>query len=430
MKRIHMAYYKSGLDVEIAEQNLLDILAPKEMQPLPDLAGELLHKLENPLGTLPFSVLCQGKKRICVMICDLSRPMQTNKVLPVVLRQIEQSNPQAQINVLIALGTHRPLSPAEIDYLCGEEVAKKYNIHNHAFDNPDALQYIESSPEGFPLHVNKMLFESDLKVAIGAVKPHPIFGWSGGAKIIIPGVSGEITTGLSHWRSCPYKGVEIMGKTNNPVRAEVEKAVGDENLLDFIISAALTEASEIADIQCGHFIQAHRASVAYAEQFYVQEIKEPADAVVVGIGKWGADFWVGSMGLYQTEFFLKKGGTIVILAACPEGVSPVHPEVTEYGYLPYHKVKELIEQAGPLARDLTVASHLVHGGRVLEARQAECLMLSEGIDQEDIKKLGFTPIASVQEIMPALIKKHGKDLRILAIPGFNSTNIISSNPPD
>lgn len=189
---------------------------------------------------------------MCILVCDLTRPMETERVLPLLLERIERNAPGAKITILIALGTHRGLSDEEIDKLCGKGIREKCNVVNHAFDDPDALVQIPCDREDMPpVFVNKILTECDLRVAVGAVKPHPIFGWSGGAKIVIPGVAGYETTGYSHWLTCPHKGIEVMGKEDNPVRLLYESIVVKAHLVDFILNAVLTEESKISDVRCG-----------------------------------------------------------------------------------------------------------------------------------------------------------------------------------
>lgn len=425
---VKFAYYRESVTLDIPEENLIGVLRPEEIHPARDLRACISENLDHPIGTKPFRELCAGKKKICLVICDLTRPMETEKVLPVFLEQLEQYAPQAEITILIALGTHRPLSGEEIDKLCGPGVREKYRVVNHAFHDPAELVQIPCDRADVPpVFVNRLLVESDLRLAIGAVKPHPIFGWSGGAKIVIPGVAGYETTGYSHWLSCPHRGVEVMGLVDNPVRQLYESIVVEANLIDFILNAVLTEESRISDVRCGDIIQAHRAAVKLAEASYIRDVAEPADAIIVGTGKWAADLWVGSNAVYQSEFYLRKGGTIVLLGNFPEGISPVHKEIAQYGYLPYREVRKLVE-GGPLADDLSTASHLVHLGRVLDAREAECVLLSEGIGREEAQKVGFRYLDSPAEIMGYLKRKHGENLRVLAIPGYNSTPIISSMP--
>ena len=122
-----------------------------------------------------------------------------------------------------------------------------------------------------------------------------------------------------------------------------------------------------------------------------------------------------------------QGGTIVLLGNFPEGISPVHTEIAQWGYRPYREVKKLVED-GTLAGDLTLAAHLVHLGRVLDARQAECVLISEGISREEAEQVGFRYLDSPDQIMDYLKRKHGDGVRVLAIPGYNSTPIISSTP--
>lgn len=429
MATVRMAYYDEALDVEIPDRNLIEVLVPVDMRKCPDLAERLDANLENPVGSPAFSELCKGRKKVCVIVCDLTRPMETEKLLPSIIERIEAGGPGVEITFLVALGTHRPLSEKEIDKVVGEGVRKKYRVLNHDAWDENCLATIPGERDSFPIKVNSLLVESDLRIGVGAVKPHPIFGWSGGVKIVIPGVSGYETTGLSHWNSCPFKGVEIMGKVDNPVREEAERIVMGNNLLDFVVNAVLNEDSEIADLRCGHPVLAHRQCVDVARQYYFRETARPADAVMVGVGKWGADLWVGSMSVYQSEFFLKKGGTVVLFGKLPEGVSQTHPEILEWGYKPYREVDKLVRE-GKLSGDLTLAAHLVHIGRVLDAREAKCLLISEGISREDAARLGFDYAETPREAMEYLVARHGPDLDILAIPGFNSTAIITEHPAD
>ncbi|MGI6687970.1 MAG: lactate racemase domain-containing protein [Christensenellales bacterium] len=419
-----IAYYDSSIEVKIPKANLIGELVPVEMPVLDDVAGHLEYQLEHPVGTLKFSQLIMQKEKFCIIVCDLTRPMETHKILPVIIERIEEICPNAQITMLVALGTHRPLSESEIDIVCGRGVRGKYPVINHDYKNKDVLVNVGS--EENPIYVHRLLRESDFVIGIGAVKPHPIFGWSGGAKLIIPGVAGAKEIGESHWMSCPYKGVEIEGKVENPIRRHYEKIVKDNKLLDFIVNAVLTEESRISDLRCGDVIKAHRECVNIAKKYYTIDVSEPADAVVVGVGKWGPDLWVGSNAVYQSEFYLRKGGSIVLLGCFPEGVSNTHPDISKWGYKPYTEVKKMVE-AGVIS-DIILAAHLVHLGRVLEARDATCYLLSRGISPEETEKLGFISLSTTEEIIPTLTKKYGENFRVLVIPGFNSTPIISSTP--
>ena len=427
-ERVKLAYYHESREVEVPKKNLIGVLHPKQVFKAENLEACLNENLDHPVGTRPFNEMCAGKKRICVVICDLTRPMQTDRVLPVLLDRIKTYAPEAEVTLLIALGTHRPLTDEEIDQLCGTGIREKYRVVNHAFNDPEQLVKVPCDCKDIPdVMINKILVESDFKVAVGAVKPHPIFGWSGGAKIVIPGVAGYDTTGYSHWMSCPYKGVEVMGKVDNPVRTLYESIIVKAGLMDFIINAVLTEESEISDVRCGDVIQAHRACVKLAEKYYLRDVDQPADAILVGVGKWASDLWVGSNAVYQSEFYLRKGGTIVLFGNFPAGTGPVHKEIAQWGYQPYRKVKKLVED-GTLSHDLTLAAHLVHLGRVLDARQAECVLISEGISREEAKKAGLGYLDDPGQVMDYLTEKYGPDVKILAIPGFNSTPIISAHP--
>ena len=120
----------------------------------------------------------------------------------------------------------------------------------------------------------------------------------------------------------------------------------------------------------------------------------------------------------------------MLLGNFPEGISPVHKEISRYGYMPYREALKLITKGGPLEHDLSTASHLVHLGRVLDAREADCVLISNGISREEARKVGFKYLDSPEKIMGYLTKKYGENVRILATPGYNSTPIISSIPQE
>lgn len=427
-KAVKIAYYNEDIEMELPEENLIGVLRPREINRTENFDECINYNLDHPIGTLPFNDACAGRKKICIIICDLTRPMETRRILPILLARLNKYAPGAEIRILIALGTHRALDDKEIDILCGSGIKEKYSVINHAFNDEKQLIKVPCQRTDIPdVYVNRLLVESDFKIGVGAVKPHPIFGWSGGAKIVIPGAAGYKTTGYSHWLSCPYRGVDIMGRVNNPIRLLYESVVVKAGLIDFLLNAILTEQCEIADVRCGHVVKAHRACVEVAEKYYIRDIDEPADAIFVGVGKWASDMWVGSNAVYQSEFYLKKGGSIILFGNFPEGLSPVHTEIARYGYRPYREIKKLVE-SGVLSEDLTMAAHLVHVGRVLDERKAECLLVSRGVTREEADKANLGYLNSPEEALDYIMKKHGSKARILIIPGYNSTPVIASRP--
>lgn len=131
MATIRMAYFDEAVDIDVPDRNLLDVLVPEDMHRHADLAGCLEHNLEHPVGTPPFSELCKNRKKACIIICDLTRPMETEKVLPAVIAKLKAASPDVDITLLVALGTHRPLSDAEINKVVGKDIHAKYRVVNH-----------------------------------------------------------------------------------------------------------------------------------------------------------------------------------------------------------------------------------------------------------------------------------------------------------
>ena len=105
--KVKIAYYKEDREVDIPEKNLIGVLRPKDIHPAADLTACINENLDHPIGTQPFDAMCVGKKNVCILVCDLTRPMETERVLPLLLERIERNAPGAKITILIARGACR-----------------------------------------------------------------------------------------------------------------------------------------------------------------------------------------------------------------------------------------------------------------------------------------------------------------------------------
>lgn len=414
---LNLTYGGAQHQISIPAESLLGIPRAHDVPEMVDSMQAIARSLADPIGVEPLKRLVAPGKRVALIVPDQTRPMPLRMIVTVILNELNLAGLRNDsITIVLALGTHRPMTQVEIETMVGVDVASSVRIVNHNWSNPDALIDLGVTPSGTPIQVNRFVCEADVKIGIGSVKPHRSAGWSGGGKIIDPGVCGSDTIGWTHWRSVNFESSEIMGNVNNPIRDEIEHVAGMVGL-DFITNVVLNRDNKIASVSSGHFIMAHRKCVEFAEKMYRVSLPRNADILISGMGSWAPDFWSAVASLFMAEFLVKDGGTVVLVASCPDGISPEHPEILKFGYPRFETVQFLVE-TGQI-RNLSAASHMALTSRILWMKGIECILVSRGIDEKTSLEVGLSWAGSPQEAVDRAFKKHGPSAKAYVLPGDN-----------
>jgi nickel-dependent lactate racemase len=411
------------ISLTIPDGSLIETIDIPYSPPLKDPEAAILNTLRHPVESPPLSALAAGlaagKGRVVVVIPDRTRPAPLNLVLRLVLTELHEGGvtPSA-ITIIIGIGTHRPMNEAEIADHVGEDIVRSYRVMNHRWWEKEELVELGVTRNGTPIQVSRWVAEADLTVAVGGVKPHGVVGWSGGAKMIQPAVSGFEATGITHWLSAKVQcsGALIIGTTDNPVRAEMEEFAGIAGL-DFIVNYVLNSEYEMLGVFSGHYVKAHRACVELARPkfTYTCRSNEPADVLLVGTSKAQGNMWALGTGPCWAGSVLKRGGTIVLVAPCPDGVAEEHPDVLAYGYRPFEEVAALVEEGR--IKDLAAADHIARCGSYVRRKDLRCILVSKGVSRAEAKRLGMEHVASAQEAVEMALKRHGAQARFSLHPG-------------
>ena len=388
---------------QIPDANVLAVLAPRTIEPSapPDQLVEaaLDHPIESlPLEDLATSVASRAAgappPRVLLLVDDITRQTPAAQVLPEVLRRLEKGGLTAQnVKILIAAGTHSRMSEAEVAKKLGTEITAAYPVTLHHWRDEANLKQIGVTDDGTPVRVNRMLGESDLTIGIGQIVPHRVMGYTGGATIVQPGVSGPEVTGYTHWQSALFAGPEILGIAENPVRCEVER-IARQAGLRFIVNVVMDGRGRVIHVVAGDVVAAHRQGAVYSKSVY--GVPQPAHADIVIAESYPADYdlWQAAKGIYASELAVRENGVVILVTPCPHGVSKEHPVVEDLGYHGFAEVKARVEKKEIF--DLVAAAHLVHVGRVIRDR-ARGIMVSPGIGRETQRYIGFTPVQTPQE---------------------------------
>lgn len=399
--------------LQVPRRNLMTLVEPHETQPAPDLATELRRALREPIGLAPFSAMIRGGERLLILVDDLTRETPAAEMLPMLLEELEVEKRKVEVTVLIALGTHRKMTPEEIEKKVGRAIVRRYRVLNHEWEDESALVYLGTTRNGTPLMVNRLIQETDLCLGIGCILPHDLAGWSGGAKIVQPGICGKATTYHTHLLSA-HNITTYLGTRVNPLRREIEEMAQQVNLTG-IINVVLNRHGEVLHVVAGDTVEAHRRGVELARAVWEVAVPARADIVVVSSYPKEIDFWQGNMGLQAAERIVKRGGEIILLASCSEGLSGQAEHAATMTALTGVPSRSLsIEFRRQGLHDLAALGCSEIAARCREL--AWVSVISEGLSDADVTALGFERADDVDQAMARALERQGEHATIVVMP--------------
>jgi nickel-dependent lactate racemase len=414
LREIGLPYGNQTITARLPATHLLAVVSPQPVAPCPDPAAEVRRALRNPIGAPPLSQAARGPQRrhqrAIIIADDLTRQTPVRVIIPAVLEELNAAGlDDGDISVLIALGTHRPMTSREIEDRFGPEVTGRVPVRNNPWADPAQLADLGVTPNGTPIHVGRQAVEAELLIGLGSIVPHHISGFSAGAKIIQPGVCGANTTGATHYFSTRTRR-SYLGLVENPVRAEME-AIADHVGLRAVFNVVLDGNGRLVRAFYGDPGLAFRAGVDLARQVYGVATPSQAHIVVAGSFPCDIEFWQAHKSLYPADLSVRQGGTVIVVTPCPEGVSVTHQGMLNFTALDAEKIEACIE-AGDIA-------DVVSGGLALawaKMRQRACISLvSDGISDEETRALGFTPFASLDDALAEALGRHGPEARVTVL---------------
>jgi len=395
----------------VPDENLICVLLPNPMKHTLTGAEEVMRALKNPIGSKRLREIVRPGEKIAIVTSDITRPLPSYKILPLLLDELYDAGVlQQDITLVFGLGSHRKQTPEEQKSLVGARAFSE--IHCIDGDDSDCVHYGTTS-RGTPVDIVRAVAEADRRICLGNIEYHYFAGYSGGAKAIMPGVSTRAAIQANHSRM--VEAAASAGKLDgNPVREDIEEAARMVGV-DFIVNVVLDEHKEIVHAAAGDVVKAHREGCAYLDRLYGKPIADRADIVVVSQGGAPKD-----LNLYQTQKALdnarhavKKGGVIVLVGSCKEGLGE---HVFEEWMTQAKTAHSMIERIG---RDFQLGGHKAAAiAMVLE--EAEIYLVSE-LAPEFVKRIFLTPFGDVQSAFDAALNRCGEGASVLVMPFGGST---------
>jgi nickel-dependent lactate racemase len=320
MKPYRIPYGKDYLDFDLPDDLAVDVVALLEAGAAPDPAAAVETALAAPVGGVNLKQF-EGVRSAAVAVSDKTRPVPHHHLLPPLLRRLEGLglSPEA-ITLLIATGTHAPVSPEEYDVVLSDEVLARYPVVCHDADDEAALEHLGTTARGTPVWANRRFIQADLRIVVGNIEPHQFQGFSGGVKSAAIGLAGRDTVNRNHaMLSDPL--AQLGHYDDNPMRQDVEE-IGRMMGVQFALDAVLNDKKEIVSVLAGEPVGVMRAGIPLSRQVSQVTVAAPFDLVIASPGGHPKD-----INLYQSQKALRhvsqvarEDGVVILVAACPEGV--------------------------------------------------------------------------------------------------------------
>jgi nickel-dependent lactate racemase len=320
---VGLAFGRTPIKAELPSGYEYRLLEARSATPLVDWQGAVDSALDAPLGAPPLSDMASGKRSAAISVCDITRPAPNSKTLPPLLRRLIQARiPKDNVTILIATGLHRPATQDEIREICGAEIAGSYRVVNHDARDLAAHRHLGSTASGTPVYVDGRFVAADLHITLGFIEPHLMLGFSGGRKLIAPGLASQETIKALHSPKFMRDRLAVEGSIeNNPLHHEL---LGISRMArhDFLLDVVLARDRSIAGVFAGRPEQAHRRGVEFISEVMLEELEEPVDAAITTAAGYPLDLtlYQSIKGVTAASHIVKPGGHILLIAACEEGV--------------------------------------------------------------------------------------------------------------
>ena len=408
--RVELAYGRHGTAVEVPDH--AEVILPVDAPALPDETWAVRDALARPVAGPPLRDLVGGgfSGRVAVVFPDLTRPMPTRTVLPPLLEELARAGvPDGRIVLLCATGTHRRATAAEMRDLVGSEVVARYRIVDHDADGDDHVEV--GKVDGVGVRLQRDYVEADVRIVTGFVEPHFFAGFSGGPKAVCPGLaSTETILEAHHPRRIADPRATFCTRHGNPVHDFVRAATALAPPL-LSVDVAINRDRRVTSVFVGPLPAAHDAACAHVAAAAVREVGAPFDLVVSTNGGHPLDrnLYQAVKGMAAADRILREGGTVVMAAACEDGV----PAGGAFARLlaEARAPSDLVgARAGP-ELDRWQAQVL---GRVLG--RAEVLLHSDGLDEQDVRAAQLVPVNDLNAAVGDALGRLGPSPRVAVLP--------------
>jgi nickel-dependent lactate racemase len=319
---VRFAFGKTGLNLTLPDRFSYKLLEARSAAPLENWQDALDRALDVPVASPALEELAAGKQSAAISVCDITRPAPNRLVLPSVLQRLERAGiARDAITVLIATGLHRPATDSEIREILGPDLAGILRVVNHNARELSEHRSLGNTQSGTPVYIDERFMSADLHITLGFIEPHLMLGFSGGRKLVAPGLAAQETIKVLHSPKFMRDSRAVEGSVeDNPLHRELLE-IARMARHDFIVDVALTRERQIAGVFAGDAERAHAEGMKFVARVMLEQIDGRVDAVITSSAGYPLDmtFYQAIKGVTAAQHIVRPGGRILLIAECSEG---------------------------------------------------------------------------------------------------------------
>jgi nickel-dependent lactate racemase len=411
--KTEFAFGKRGLTVTLPEGPRYRLILCRSSAPVADPVAAIEAALDAPIGRAPLAELAAGRRSAAISVCDITRPAPNRVTLPPLLERLHRAGiSKDAVTILIATGLHRQATRDELNTILGPEIAAGYRIGNHDARDRAAHRSLGYTGRGTPVFIDERFMAADLHITLGFIEQHLMLGFSGGRKLVAPGVAGEETIRTIHSPRFMREPAATEGSIEgNPLHAELLEIAAMAGH-DFILDVTMTRERDISGVFAGCPVNAHAAGVRFLREHSMERLPEAADAVITSAAGYPLDltFYQTIKGITAAEHIVKPRGPILLLGECAEGIgSPEFAEKLRAYAGPENYLRAIADT--PVVPDQWQLEKLA-----LTERNHKVFFYTPGAQKEELGALADQSYSSVEAAIAALLAALPKDARVVLIP--------------
>ncbi len=410
--KLRLDYGTEGLEVDVPDDRLT-VIEPVFHPPVPDAHAALREAMRAPIGRPPVRELVRAGQTIAISVCDITRAQPRRDTLEALFAELPDVR-MDDVTILIATGTHRVNTPEELERMLGREIVSRCRVINHNSRDASVLQHVGTTSTGVPVYLNRAWLNADVRITTGFVEPHFFAGFSGGPKMVAPGLAGLETVMTLHDAARIGHPNATWGITEgNPIHDDVRE-IARMLPVTFSIDVTLNRDQKITAVFAGDLLEEHRTACAYAKDTAMRAVPAAFDVVLTSNSGYPLDqnLYQAVKGMSAAAKIVKPGGTVIAAAECRDGL----PNHGSYGEVLAARpdpagLLEMICAPGYSAPDqwqVQIQAQILTKARVL--------IKTSGLGPDDLRKAHLTPIEDVGKAVREALHAAGPDATLCVLP--------------
>jgi len=410
--RLKLDYGTSGLDVELPDDHVT-VIEPVYRAPAPDPHSTLLAAMRNPTDSRTLPSIVRRGQQIAISVCDITRAQPRREMLEAIFAELPDI-PREDVTILIATGTHRANTPAELERMLGPDIPHQCQVVNHDSRDASSVQYVGRTSTGVEVRLNRRWLAADVRITTGFVEPHFFAGFSGGPKMVAPGLAALDTVMTLHdARRIGHPNATWGTTEGNPIHDDVRE-ISDMVPVDFSVDVTLNRDQHITAAFAGRILSEHRRACAHVKDTAMRAVPAPFDVVLTTNSGYPLDqnLYQAVKGMSAAAKIVKPGGTIVCAAECRDGL----PNHGSYGAI----LRSQPDPESLLAMINTPGYAKADQWQVqIQAQiqlKAQVLVKTSGLNDAELRAAHFEPIDDIEAAVRAALQRAGPAATLCVLP--------------